>query len=202
MSEKTLDKLIAKLKSEAIDAAEKEANDIIENAKTQALSILNDAQVKSDELLKNAEKESEANKAKAKGAMKQAARDLTVTLRNDLLNLLGNVLEKEVEKTFTADLIQTAVIKVIENVGSGVALKLPKNLELELADQIQKRLQTSEDIISVTTTTTTTTNSLVNSFSISKTEEGWSYDISPEEVSNLLNTRLSPKWLDILKTES
>lgn len=196
MSEKTLDKLIAKLKSEAIDAAEKEANDIIENAKTQALSILNDAQVKSDELLKNAEKESEANKAKAKGAMKQAARDLTVTLRNDLLNLLGNVLEKEVEKTFTADLIQTAVIKVIENVGSGVALKLPKNLELELADQIQKRLQTSEDIISVTTT-----NSLVNSFSISKTEEGWSYDISPEEVANLLNTHFSPKWLDILKTE-
>lgn len=197
MSEKTLDKLIAKLKSEAIDAAEKEANDIIENAKTKAQSILNDAQIKSDEFLKNAENVSKANHIKAKGALKQAARDLTVTLRNDLLNLLGNVLEKEVATTFTADLIETAVIKVIENVGSGVALKLPENLESELADQIQKRLQASEDITSVATN-----NSLVNSFSISKTEEGWSYDISPEEVANLLNTHLSQKWLDILKTDS
>jgi len=197
MSEKTLDKLIAKLKSEAIDAAEKEANDIIENAKTKAQSILNDAHVKSDELLKNAEKKSEANNVKAKGALKQAARDLTATLRNDLLNLLGNVLEKEVATAFTPDLIELAVIKVIENVGSGVALKLPENLESELANQIQKRLQSSEDITSVTTN-----NSLVNSFSIGKTEEGWNYDISPEEVANLLYTHLSQKWLDILKTDS
>jgi cell division septum initiation protein DivIVA len=197
MSEKTLDKLIAKLKSEAVEAAEKEANDIIENAKTKAQSILNDAQVKSDELLKNADNESEANSIKAKGALKQAARDLTVSLRNDLLNLLGNVLEKEVKKTFTADLIETAVLKVIENVGSGVALKLPENIESNLADQIQKRLQASENLTSITTN-----NSLVNSFSISKTEEGWSYDISPEEVANLLKTHLSQKWLDILKTDS
>jgi cell division septum initiation protein DivIVA len=197
MSEKTLDKLIAKLKSEAIDTAEKEATDIIENAKAKAQSILNDAQVKSDELLQHAEDESKATQIKAKGALKQAARDLTVTLRNDLLNLLGNVLEKEVEKTFTADLIETAVLKVIENVGSGVVLKLPENMESELADQIQKRLQVSEDITSVTSD-----SSLINSFSITKTEEGWSYDISPEEVANLLNTHLSQKWLDILKTDS
>lgn len=197
MSENTLDKLIAKLKLEAIDAAEKEANEIFEHAKTKAERILKDAQVKRDEILEKAENESKANTFKADGALKQAARDLTVTLRNDLLNLLGKVLEKEVESSFTPALIETAVLKVIENVGSGVALKLPKNLESNLADQIQKRLQSAEDITSITSN-----NSVVNSFSITKTEEGWSYDISPEEVANLLQSHLSPKWLDILKSDS
>lgn len=197
MSDKTLDKLIAKLKTEAIDAAEKEANSIVEKAKSKADSILNDARAKSDELIETAEKETKATNIKAEGALKQAARDLTVTLRNDLLNLLGNVLEKEVETTFTADVIETAVLKVIENVGSGVALKLPEDLETKITNQIKKRLQASSDITSITND-----NSLVNTFSITKIEEGWSYDISPKEVANLLNTHLSPKWLHILKTDS
>tara|TARA_R110002049_G_scaffold1113_2_gene8207 strand:- start:13450 stop:14049 length:600 start_codon:yes stop_codon:yes gene_type:complete len=197
MSEKTLDKLITKLKTEAIDAAEKEANTIVEKAKVKARNIINDAEVKSNALLETAEKEAKATNIKAEGALKQAARDLTVTLRNDLLNLLGNVLEKEVETIFTADVIETAVLKVVENVGSGVALKLPEDLEANVSDQIQKRLQASSDITSVTTD-----NSLVNTFSITKTEEGWSYDISPEEVANLLKAHLSQKWLHILKTDS
>ncbi|MBV7270629.1 hypothetical protein [Winogradskyella luteola] len=197
MSENTLDKLITKLKLEAIDAAESEANDTIESAKTKARSILSEAQAKSDELIETAEIEAKTIIIKAEGALKQAARDLSLSLRNDLLNLLGNVLDKEVKITFTADLMETAVLKVVENIGSGVALKLPKGLEKNVANQIQKRLQESSDITSVTSD-----NSLVNAFSITKIDEGWSYDISPEEISNLLKKYLSQKWVYILNTDS
>ncbi|RKN79676.1 hypothetical protein [Ulvibacterium marinum] len=197
MSEKTLDKLIATLKSEAIKAADNEAMDIVEKARAQAQKIIKDAEAKKEELLEDAKKEAQATLNKGEGALKQAARDLTVSVRNDLLKLLGAVLEREIETALTPDLLEEAVLKVIENVGSGVTLKLPENAEAKLVDRIQKRLQTSDTLASISKDAT-----ILNGFSITKTDQGWSYHISSEEVAELLNVHLSPKWVQILKNES
>lgn len=197
MSEKTLDKLIATLKSEAIDAAENEANDIVENAQRQAQKIIKEAEAKSSELVHDAEIEAKATLDKGQGALKQAARDLAVSVRNDLLKLFKAVLGKEVETNFTPDLIEKAIISAVENVGGGAALKLPENMEAELAKKIQKRLQESDNLEAITTDA-----GLPNGFIVTKTDEGWSYHISPEEVTELLNAHLSQKWVQILKTDS
>jgi hypothetical protein len=42
-------------------------------------------------------------------------------------------------------------------------------------------------------------NNLLSGFSISKTDEGWSYEITTEEIADLLNQHLSPKWVELLK---
>ncbi|UJH69123.1 hypothetical protein [Allomuricauda sp. SCSIO 65647] len=197
MSEKTLDKLIATLKTEAIDAADNEAKQIVEKAQAKAQKIVDGAESKSKELLHHAEKEAEATLNKGEAALKQAARDLTVSVRNELLKLLKAALEREVETNFTPELMEKAVLKVIENVGSGIALQLPETMEAQLAKKIQKRLQDSDNLDSVTKDA-----HLLNGFTVTKTDQGWSYQISPEEVAELLNAHLSPKWVQILKNES
>ncbi|MFP3670486.1 hypothetical protein SB717_35965, partial [Priestia sp. SIMBA_032] len=90
-----------------------------------AQKILKQAEAKRAALLNNAEKEAKATLDKGEGALKQAARDLTVSVHNDLLKLLKATLEQEVATTFTPELTEKAVLKVIENVGTGASLQLP-----------------------------------------------------------------------------
>lgn len=197
MSERTLDKLIATLKSEAIEAADKEAHQIVGNAEQRAQKIMKEAEIKKDTMLSNAKIEAKATLDKGEAALKQAARDLTVSVRNDLLKLLKATLEREVKANFTPSLVEKAIVSVVENVGTGVALQLPKDMETKLAEKIQQRLQESHNLESITSDAR-----LLHGFSVTKIDQGWSYHITPEEVAALLNTQLSPKWVEILKNES
>lgn len=196
MSDKTLDQLISSLKSEAIEAAERESNKILEEARAQAQKILKGAEEQRDRMLTDAGNEAQATIRKGESALRQAARDLHIAVRNNLLELFRAVLEKEIHRTFTPDLVKSAVMKVIENIGGEVELKFPEALEQELADYIHQRLQTSDDLVSITRD-----DSILAGFSITKTNEGWSYRISPEEVAELLQPHLIGKWVDVLKNE-
>lgn len=196
MSDKTLDQLISSLKSEAIEAAERESNKILEEARAQAQKILKGAEEQRDRMLTDAGNEAQATIRKGESALRQAARDLHIAVRNNLLELFRAVLEKEIHRTFTPDLVKSAVMKVVENIGGEVELKFPEAFEQELAEYIHQRLQTSDNLVSITGD-----DSILAGFSITKTNEGWSYDISPEEVAELLQPHLIGKWVDVLKNE-
>ncbi|MEM1258621.1 MAG: hypothetical protein AAGH81_08835 [Bacteroidota bacterium] len=197
MSEPRLDKLIVTLKSEAIEAADHEASQILENAEAQARSIVEEAEAKRAALLNSAAKEAQATLEKGEAALKQAARDFRVSVQNDLLKLLQVVLKQEVESSFTPELTENAILKVIENVGSGIALKLPESMETRLAQKIHHRLQSSSDLDVIIKD-----SNLLKGFVITKTNQGWSYEITPEEVTELLNKHLSPRWAAVLKNNS
>jgi F0F1-type ATP synthase membrane subunit b/b' len=193
MSDKTLDKLIAQLKSEAIDAAEKEAQRIIEEAKAKAKNIIKNAEVESQQLLLESKKEAKNTISKGESALKQSARDLKVAVKNDLLKLFEAVFEREVKQSFTPDLIKTAVLLVIDNIGNDIELKLPEDVEQELLDAIYEQLQVSDYSKSILKE-----KNLLKGFSITKTDQGWSYEITPQEIANILNEYLSQNWINIL----
>ncbi len=197
MSEKSLDKLIATLKYEAVEAADKEANRILESAQKQAHKIIEEAEAKKAALLNSAQKEAQVTLNNGDAALQQAARDLTVSVRNDLLKLLKVVLRQEVENSFTPELMEEAILKVIENVGGGIALQLPGSMEEKLAENIQKRLQSSNHFNGIIQD-----SNLLQGFVVTKTAQGWSYEITPEEVADLLNRHLSPRWGAMLKKAS
>ena len=168
----------------------------MENAQQQARKIRKDAEVKSRELLNRAQKEAQATREKGEAALKQAARDLTVSVRNDILQLFKAALEQEAKNSFGPDLMEKAIWKVVENVGSGAGLKLPENMETSLAERILKRLQEADHL-----DTFSKDSSLPSGFVVTKTDQGWSYHISPEEVTELLYKHLSPKWINMLNNE-
>ncbi|WP_299670019.1 hypothetical protein [uncultured Polaribacter sp.] len=194
MSDKTLDKLIATLKSEAIDAADIASKKIVEDAQVQAKKIVRSAEEKRKQILIEAQREAEATLSKGESALRQAARDLYITVQNDLLKLFQAVLKKEVNEAFNPDLIKSTVIKIIENVGSEVRLKLSEDFDQKLADHVHLRLLISENIVSLIKD-----DNILNGLSIANTDQGWSYHITPEEVAELLNNHLSRKWMNLLK---
>ena len=196
MGKQTLDTLIDKIKSEAIEAAEHKAKEILDRARMEAQSITTEAEAKREALLFGADKEAQATLAKGEIALKQAARDLIISVRNDLLELLKNLLEQEVEDNFTPDLMEKAIVIIMENMGSGTELRLSEDMETELAEKIRRRLQQSD-----TSNSISMDSALPKGFSVAKTEEGWSYHISSKELADLLNDHLSPKWVEILEKE-
>lgn len=194
MSDKTLNGLIATLKSEAIDAADKASKKILEEAHAEAQKIVKKAEDKKEKILAEAQNEAQVTLSKGKSALEQAARDLNITVQNDLLKLFGAVLKSEIREAFNPSLIKSAVVKIIENVGSEVALELPKDFEQKLTDHVHLRLQISDNLVSLIKD-----DSILYGLTISKTDQGWSYHITPEEVAELLNNYLSGKWINILK---
>jgi len=196
MGKQTLDILINKIKSEAIDAAEHKAKEILDEARKKAQNITTEAEARREALLFGADKEAQATLAKGQIALKQAARDLTISVRNDLLELLKNLLEQEVEDNFTPDLMEKTILIIMENMDSGTELRLSEDMESELADKVIRRLQQSD-----TSNSVSMDSALPKGFSVAKTEEGWSYHISSKELADLLNDHLSPKWVEILEKE-
>ena len=100
------------------------------------------------------------------------------------------------EENFTPDLMEKAIVIIMENMGSGTELRLSEDMETELAEKIRRRLQQSD-----TSNSISMDSALPKGFSVAKTEEGWSYHISSKELADLLNDHLSPKWVEILEKE-
>ena len=196
MSEKSLDQLIASLKTEAIEAAETEAEKILADAKQQADQMLQAAADQKATLLANAEAEAAAIRQKGEAALRQAGRDYSISVRNELLVVFQTVLEGETRSTFRPNLLKEIIGSVIENIGRDVELSLSEADAKELAEYIHNRFQSSEQAVSVLAN-----QSVLSGFVITPTEEGWSYTISAEEVAESLKKHLNKNWLKILEQE-
>ncbi|MFD1615320.1 hypothetical protein [Gelatiniphilus marinus] len=195
MQNNTLDELIAKVKSEAIDNAEKESQRIINEAKQKAAQLLNHAQTEKQQLLNAAKKESEALLNKGEIALKQAARDVHITVKNDLLKLFKSVLEAEVKGTFTIELYTKVILQITKSIGNNLAITLPASIENQMVEAIRKKVAESNNSIKIIES-----EQLLSGLSVAKTNEGWSYDITAEEVAALLSQHLSKKWVAILNS--
>ena len=197
MSDKTLDQLIVSLKTEAIDEAEKASAKIIEEANLRSQGILDAARTTRDTMISEAENEARAIKEKGESALRQAGRDYSISVRNEILQIFQSMLESEVKEAFSPDLIKEAIVKVVDNIGQDVTLKLPSPMTAEIAEYIQSRVTAPETLVTVIED-----NSILNGFSVASSDEGWSYSITPSAVSEALNAHLNSNWLKILKTEA
>lgn len=194
MSKKSLDQLIESLKQEGIASAERESQKILEEAQQQAQQIVRAAEEKRDSLLAEAEQEAQQIASKGEAALRQAGRDYRIAVRNELLQLFRNVLETETRQAFTPDLIKTAIVKVIENVGSDVEVSLAPEFSQELTEYLQARLQTSDNLATIVSD-----HSTLEGFTITQKDQGWSFAITPEEVAAALQNHLNPNWVAIIE---
>jgi len=196
MNDQSLDTFIAKVKSEAIDDAEKEASQILQDAKERAQVLLDNANAEKNEILLKAKTEAEAIQEKGTIALQQAARDLHISIKNDVLKLFKSVLEAEIQASFTSEVYNSAIQKVMDSVGSSVQISLPNDLQDKLISAIRKKVTQSDQTIEIIQD-----KQLLSGLSIAKTDEGWSYDITAEDIAELLSQHLSQKWNHLLNDE-
>ena len=197
MSEQSLDLIIERLKREAIDKAEEKSASLLADAQAEADRIRVEAEEQKKAMLQQAEKEAREIVEKGKSALQVAARDLSLSVRNDLLGMLRATLHKEVEESFGPDLMKAVITRLIDQLGSEVTFSLPADQKEELARFIQKKFQASAASFLLLERGDSS-----KGISINKTDKGWSFDISPEQVAEALLPHLNPRWASILGEKS
>ena len=197
MSIKSLNSLIETLKAEGIEAAEQQASQIVQEAQQKAREIVHNAQQKRQEVQNEAEKEAKRIIENGQAVLQQAARDLSIKLKNEMLQMLNRVLQQEVQEAFSPQLLQKVILQVIENTGNNIELELPDDYRQNLAAYIQQRLQSNDLPVFANGQ-----DNDLRHFNIRHKDEGWSYDISPEAVSELLKDYLTEPWSNMIQSEN
>ncbi|MFQ3579475.1 MAG: hypothetical protein SNJ71_04975, partial [Bacteroidales bacterium] len=95
MNDNNLNQLIAQIKSEAIDAAEIEAKNIVEKAKQEANAIIDQANKQKNEIIAAAQKEATQIVENGKAVLKQASRDMVLSVQNQILDICKKVFEAQ-----------------------------------------------------------------------------------------------------------
>ncbi|WP_298822051.1 hypothetical protein [uncultured Roseibium sp.] len=109
--------LINRLKSEGVAAGQSEADDILAKAKAKAEEIVSEAQERADNLLATARAEAAKEKAATEDGLKVAARDLVLSLRNEL----GDRIQQEAGRLVGTTLADEAFLQKLILAMAGIA---------------------------------------------------------------------------------
>ena len=111
MSEE-LQGLLNKIQAEGLEKAETERARLVAEAKAQADKIIADAKAQADKIRKDAEADAEASRKKADAAVRQAARDVIISLKDDLQEKLRAVVREAAAQAMTPEAMAGLIAQI------------------------------------------------------------------------------------------
>ena len=128
--------LLEKINQEGIKSAEKKAGEIEDKARLDAEKILSAARKLAGEIVQKAKAEAEKIQVNAELILKQASRDLLLSLKEDIRKMLNKIIAGEIEKALSneeiAGILAGLIDKYAENNGQADDIKvLVKKEDLE-----------------------------------------------------------------------
>ncbi|MTI44880.1 V/A-type H+-transporting ATPase subunit E [Roseibium hamelinense] len=209
--------LIERLKSEGVEAGQSEAEAILKKAQADAERLVQNAEAKAQAILEKAHKEAAEERSATLDGLKIAARDMVLSLRNELdrsiqteaSRLIGVTLS---EDDFLQKLILSIAAKAKEDAGITNADKLDIVLP-ERAVTFDELKQAPEKAEAGTLThfvvalagdvlrdgVTFSTAPGLTGIRIKLTDKDVSIDITEEAVAELLKTHLQPRLRAIME---
>lgn len=147
MSEE-LQGLLNKIQAEGLEKAETERARLVAEAKAQAETIIAEAKAQADKIRQDAEADAEASRKKADAAVRQAARDVIISLKDDLQEKLRTVVREAAAQAMTpeamAGLIAQIASQFAKNAASGAEIILSTR---EREDAAQKLIGCLPDVL-------------------------------------------------------
>ncbi len=128
--------LLEKINQEGIKSAEEKAKVIEDKARQDARKILDDARKLADEIIQKANREADKTKTSANLSIKQAARDLMLSLKEDIRKMLNKITAGEINKVLSneeiAGILAGLIDKYVDKNGQTSDIKvLVKKEDLE-----------------------------------------------------------------------
>ena len=191
--------LIEKIQQDGVKIAEDKAKRIEIEAKQQAEEIVKKAKSQADKLIKEAQEKISKTEEAAKASLKQAARDMLLTLRKEICTLLDKIIKLNVSQALAPQELAKIIAILVEDFSSqdktNVAISLSKedaqSLEKSflggLKEEIKKSviLKPSEDI----------SGGFVISYDGGKSH----FDFSDKALAEYISQYLKPKLGELLK---
>ena len=147
--EQQIQDLVDSIRKEGLEEAEKQRNEIIQKAKAEADRIIKEAKDNAAKMIDDAAKECALREQGAKASISQAARDVSLSLREGINRQLAAILSGEIRSSFDKDLVKKVVLSVIEaslkdidiEISGEDAASMVKGLSGELASKLRGGLE-------------------------------------------------------------
>jgi len=131
-----LKRLIEKIQKEGIEAAKEKASKIEAEAHAQAQAIISKAKEEANRLLEQAKAEIIRQKEATTNLLRQSARDTVISLRQELLKQLSNVIKKETHAALKAKDLSEILIKLMKECSKETGSNVEITLSKEDADKL------------------------------------------------------------------
>lgn len=125
--------LINKIKTEGVQAAQEQAQEMEAQAKRKAEEIVGQAQKRAQQMTAEAEAQIKKKEAAAQMALKQAARDTLISLRKEIENVLHGIAAAKVGEALTAERLSQIIREVSQKAVEGDLVQ--KTIEVVLNPQ-------------------------------------------------------------------
>ncbi len=197
-----LEDLIQKIKQDGIDEAQKESQAIIDKANQEAVAIIDAAKGQAKKLIEDGQNNIQRLKTNGEKSLQQAARDLSLSLKEQLTALLDRLLKQKISGTLSPEFIKDMITKIIDKwaqdkkadievlVGEKDQKKLAELLFADLKEEAKKAIE-----IKVSPT-------IEKGFRIGIKDQEVYYDFTDESLLEALKEFLSPSLSAILNTNN
>ncbi|MDY0288420.1 MAG: V-type ATP synthase subunit E [Sphaerochaeta sp.] len=188
--------LVASIRKDGIEVAQKEAAQIISDAKAQADEIVSQGRKRASKLIEDAQKEIDVRDQSARASLGQASRDVQLSLKKAIQKQLDNLLVDKLEKAFSSEallsLVASVVTQLADKAKTEVQLsekdfkRLASSLKSELAEKIKGGLEIKA------------VEQVHSGFRIAEKDGSGFYDFSAEETAKLMEPFLSSAIAEIV----
>ena len=196
MSEE-LQGLLNKIQAEGLEKAENERARLVAEAKAQADAIV--AEAKADKIRKDAEADAEATQKKADAAVRQAARDVIISLKDDLQEKLRAVVREAAAQAMTPEAMAGLIAKIAEqfaqNAASGAEVILSVREREEAA---QKLIGCLPDVLKKNTSVRLG-RGFAAGFKVGFKDSEVFFDFSDEALTDIICEFVGPKLAAVIK---
>lgn len=195
-----LQKLIEKIKEDGIKTAQEESKKILDEAKVQADKTIAAAKTETETIRSEAKSNAVQAEARGREALKQAGRDLLLSLREEIRLLFDGFLKEGTGKALhETDLIKSALSSVLSGwtpekmadlsvlLPEAQSEELQKALKASLAEKIKNGLELKPG------------KRVDSGFLISEKDGSAFYDFSAETMAESLAEYLNPKLAALIQ---
>ncbi|MCL2719848.1 MAG: V-type ATP synthase subunit E [Treponema sp.] len=191
--------LIDKIKKDGVKAATDEANRIKSEAGIEAARLIDAAKKEAEDIIMRGKQDAERSEKAGTAALEQASRNLILAFKDEINSLLDRIVTDKVNSNYSDDVLKNTLPDLLktwaEKGGDNLSVILPENKLNELQgffnEKLAKELAKGVELKS--------NRKLSTGFRISNKEGSVYYDFSSEAVASLLSSYLNPKLAEILK---
>ncbi|MBU4252198.1 MAG: hypothetical protein KKC39_07590 [Candidatus Omnitrophica bacterium] len=192
--------LIAKIQQEGIQAAEEKAAQIKAEAARASLKIISEAKIEASRIVQQANTDAQRLNDSTHASLKQAGRDLLISLRGEINSMLDNLIKADTHQALTVNELLKIIEALIKNaplsLGSEIIIslnpldkeKLEKEFFRQLAEKTKKQI------------TLKSANGLDSGFIISFDAGKSIFDFSDTALTEYIGSFLKPELGKILNS--
>ena len=187
-----LESLIDKIKKDGIEEANKASEAIIQKAKEKSDLIGAESKKEAENIIENAKKEAQKLKANTESSLKQAARDLSLTLKSEIMALLDRGLKKKISTELSPEFLKDLIVKLVDKFshkkGEGVEVLVSEKDKTKVEKLLLEALKAeAKEVVQIKVS-----KAIECGFRIGIKGENLYYDFTDETVLESLKEFLNP----------